>query len=144
MGVKERNLKRLNGDPLRSGDRMRDGEGIRCGFVFGSSRSMGGGQPPLSYNPPQDVPTCHLRRTERGRMVHLLRHLVANAPAEPRGRYIHCSAGTTQNQPGGTPRYLLGGLQAAQVTQLPTRRTSHFEGGISYPPLPLNGGRRQS
>ena len=47
-------------------------------------------------------------------------------------------------QLGGTPRYLLGGLQAVQVTQLPTRRTGHFEGGISCPPLPFNGGRRQS
>ena len=59
MGVKERNLKRLNGDLLRSRDLYaRDGEGIRCGFVFGSSRSMGRGQPPPSYNPPWNVPTC--------------------------------------------------------------------------------------
>ena len=58
-------------------------------------------------------------------MVRLPRHLVANAPAEPRGRYICHSAGMTQNQLGGTPQYLLGGLQAAQAAQLPTRGTSH-------------------
>ena len=62
---------------------------------------MGGGQPPLSYNPPRDVPTCCLRRMERGGTVCLLRHLVANTPAESRGGYICLSAGTTQNQPGG-------------------------------------------
>ena len=58
-------------------------------------------------------------------MVHSWRHLVVNAPAEPRGRYICHSAGATQNQPGGTPRYLLGGLQAVKAAQLPTRGTDH-------------------
>ena len=74
---------------------------------------MGRGQPPSSYNPPQDVPTCHLQRMERGRMICLPRHLAANAPAEPRGRHTHHSAGLARDQQGGTPQYLLKSLQAA-------------------------------
>ena len=71
---------------------------------------MAQGQPPLSYNPPRDVPTCHLQRAEGGRMSHLLRLLAAYAPAEPRGRHTRCSAGLAIDQQGGTPRYVLRGL----------------------------------
>ena len=39
-----------------------------------------------------------------------------------------------------TPRPLLGGLQATQATQFPTRRTGNFEGGIISPPLPFTRG----
>ena len=73
------------------------------GFIFGSSRPMGQGQPSLSYNPPQDVPTCHLQRTKGGRMSHLPRSLAAYAPAEPRGGHTHHSAGPAGDQQGGTP-----------------------------------------
>ena len=82
-------------------------------IVFGSSRPMGRGQPPSSYNAPRDVPTCCLQRMERGRMICLPRYLAAYAPAEPRGRHTHCSAGWDGDQQGGTPRYLHRSLQAA-------------------------------
>ena len=61
---------------------------------------MGRGQPPSSYNPPRDVPICHLRRTERGGMIRLLRHLAGYAPAEPRGGHTCRSAGPAGDQPG--------------------------------------------
>ena len=61
---------------------------------------MGRGQPPLSYNPPQDVPTCHLQRAKGGRMSHLPRLPVAYAPAEPRGGHTHHSAGPGQRPAG--------------------------------------------
>ena len=43
-------------------------------------------------------------------MSHLLRLLVAYAPAEPRGGHTHHSAGLARDQQGGTPQYLLRGL----------------------------------
>ena len=46
-------------------------------------------------------------------MSHLLRSLVAYAPAEPRGGRTHSSAGLAGDQQVGTPQYLLRGLQAA-------------------------------
>ena len=47
-----------------------------------------------------------------GEMSHLLRSPVAYALAEPRGSTCH-SAGPARDQQGGTPQYLLRGLQAA-------------------------------
>ena len=71
---------------------------------------MAQGQPTLSYDPPQDVPTCHLQRVKGGRTSHLPRLPVAYAPAEPRGGHTCHSAGLARDQQGGTPQYLLRGL----------------------------------
>ena len=73
---------------------------------------MARGQPPSSYNPPQDVSTCCLQRAKGGGMSHLLRSPAVYAPAEPRGRHTCHSAGPAGDQQGGTPQYLLRGLQA--------------------------------
>ena len=44
---------------------------------------MGQGQPPLSYNPPPDVPTCHLQRAKGGGMSCPPRLLAAYAQLNP-------------------------------------------------------------
>ena len=81
-------------------------------LFLGAQDTMGQGQPPSSYHPPWDVPTCHLWRMKGGGMSHPLRLPVAYAPAEPRGG-THHPAGPAGDQQGGTPRYLLSSLQAA-------------------------------